>query len=49
MRTAGEAGRLLVDFLVGAHAAGRADRLLTLDPDRYRLGFPGLVLLTGEA
>ena len=34
--------RLLVDFVVGAHAQARADRLLTLDPDRYRTAFAGL-------
>ena len=38
----GHPRRLLVDFLVGAHAAERADRLLTLDPDRYRAAFEGL-------
>ena len=35
----GEPKRLLVDFLVGAHACERADRLLTLDPQRYRQAF----------
>lgn len=38
----GHAKRLLVDFIVGAHALERADRLLTLDPDRYRTAFEGL-------
>jgi len=38
----GEPKRLLVDFLVGAHASVRADRLLTLDPNRYRTHFPDL-------
>lgn len=38
----GTAKRLLVDFVVGAHATERADRLLTLDPDRYRTAFAGL-------
>jgi predicted nucleic acid-binding protein len=37
--------RLLVDFIVGAHAVRRADRLLTLDPGRYARHFPGLPLL----
>ncbi len=37
--------RLLVDFIVGAHAARRADRLLTLDPARYARDFPRLSLL----
>ncbi len=36
--------RLLVDFLVGAHALARADRLLTLDPSRYSKDFPSLVV-----
>jgi len=39
----GEPKRLLVDFIVGAHAALKADRLLTLDPARYSLAFPRLV------
>lgn len=34
--------RLLVDFLVGAHAVLRADRLMTLDGGRYELDFPQL-------
>jgi predicted nucleic acid-binding protein len=38
----GEPKRLLVDFLVGAHAHARADRLLTLDPQRYRTAFSDL-------
>ena len=37
--------RLLVDFLVGAHALLSSDRLFTLDPDRYRHDFPKLRLL----
>ena len=37
---------LLADFVVGAHAALKADRLLTLDVKRYRTGFPDLKLLT---
>jgi len=35
--------RLLVDFIVGAHALLKADRLLTLDAARYRAAFPKLV------
>ena len=38
----GHPKRLLVDFLVGAHALERADRLLTLDAERYRTAFAGL-------
>jgi hypothetical protein len=37
--------RFLADFLIGAHAALRADRLLTLDQRRYRHDFPELHLL----
>jgi predicted nucleic acid-binding protein len=37
--------RLLVDFVVGAHALLRADRLLTLDATIYRRDFPELHLL----
>ena len=41
-----EPKRLLVDFLVGAHALLEADQLLTLDPERYQTAFPGLTLRT---
>jgi len=37
--------RLLVDFIVGAHALLAADCLLTLDKDRYARDFPELKLL----
>ena len=37
-----ETKRLLADFIVGAHALTRADRLLTLDTSRYRKDFPEL-------
>ncbi len=36
--------RLLADFVVGTHALLQADRLMTLDPDRYRQDFPELRL-----
>ena len=39
-----QAKRLLVDFLIGAHATHRADRLLTLDASRYAKDFPRLTL-----
>jgi predicted nucleic acid-binding protein len=41
----GEPRRLLVDFLIGAHAELRAERLLTLDPTRYTQDFPALRLM----
>jgi len=41
----GNAKRLLVDFLIGAHALLKADRLLTLDPGRYRSNFRDLKML----
>jgi len=37
--------RLLVDFLVGAHALAQADRLMTLDPKVYKQDFPDLKLV----
>jgi hypothetical protein len=37
--------RLLADFLIGAHALVQADRLMTLDPSRYRQDFPEVPLL----
>src|SRR5436305_572495 len=42
----GSAKRLLVDFIVGAHALIRADRLLTLDASRYAKDFPELKHIT---
>jgi hypothetical protein len=41
----GSSKRLLVDFIVGAHAILKADRLLTLDAARYRVAFPKLVMI----
>jgi predicted nucleic acid-binding protein len=37
--------RLLADFLIGAHALVQADRLLTLDPQRYSQDFPEVRLI----
>ena len=41
--------RILADFLIGAHAAASADRLLTLDPQLYRSNFRALELVVPEA
>jgi predicted nucleic acid-binding protein len=41
----GQPKRLLADFAIGAHAFASCDRLLTLDPTRYRIAFPKLTLL----
>ena len=38
----GSPKRLLVDFVIAAHALLRADRLMTLDATRYRQDFPKL-------
>jgi predicted nucleic acid-binding protein len=38
--------RLLADFIIGAHALLRADRLLTLDVPLYARDFPELKLIT---
>ena len=42
---AGQPKRLLVDFVVGAHALLQTDRLLTLDGNRYLTAYPELKLL----
>jgi AbrB family looped-hinge helix DNA binding protein len=39
--------RLFVDFVIGAHAWLECDRLLTLDPARYRTAFGDLQLVSG--
>ena len=41
----GQPKRLLVDFLVGAHATLNADRLCTLDETRYATAFPKLKIV----
>jgi predicted nucleic acid-binding protein len=43
----GSGKRLLADFIVGAHALIRADRLLTLDASRYAKDFPELKQIGG--
>lgn len=45
----GEARRLVIDFLIGAHASLNADRLLTFDPHFYAQDFPKLSLIGLEA
>jgi len=37
--------RLLADFMIGSHALIQTDRLMTLDPTRYRQDFPELRLI----
>ena len=46
---AGHPKRLLVDFVVGAHALNVADRLLTLDVNRYMTSFPSLKMVEHES
>lgn len=42
---AGFPKRLLADFIIGSHALNQADRLMTLDPRRYKRDFPELTLI----
>jgi hypothetical protein len=42
----GQPKRLLADFIIGAHALLQADRLITLDPSRFKQDFPELKLLS---
>lgn len=41
----GSPKRMLVDFVIAAHALLRADRLMTLDASRYRRDFPKLHII----
>ena len=45
----GRRTRLVADFLIGAHAAGQADRLLTRDRGFYRSYFSGLEIVDPSA
>jgi predicted nucleic acid-binding protein len=42
---AGSSKRFPADFLIGAHALLQADRLMTLDPSRYKQDFPDVTLV----
>jgi hypothetical protein len=41
----GSAKRLPADFVIAAHAVLKADRLMTLDANRYGTDFPNLRLI----
>ncbi len=41
----GSPKRMLVDFVIAAHALLRADRLMTLDASRYRRDLPKLHII----
>ena len=47
-RSAGAPRRILADFVIGAHAAVRGYRLLTLDDRFFRSRFAGLTVLAIE-
>jgi predicted nucleic acid-binding protein len=48
-RRRGARGRIVADFLIGAHARSRADRLLTRDRGFHRRYFEGLEILDPTA
>jgi len=48
-REGGSRGRVIADFLVGAHALEQADRLLTRDRGFHRNAFEGLVIVDPSA
>jgi len=37
--------RLLADFIIGSHGLAQVDRIMTLDPQRYKQDFPELKLI----
>ena len=43
-KAGGSRSRVMADFIIGAHAAHQADRLLTRDRGYYRAHFRDLVL-----
>ena len=47
-RAGGDRRSPLPDFYIGAHAATRAYRLLTRDPQRYRTYFPSLDIIAPD-
>ncbi len=48
-KAGGSRGRVIADFLIGAHASAHADRLLTRDRGFYRTYFVGLPILDPSA